>query len=254
MAKTISLIKEGVKYKDDVFHFNYEHDEKDDLIKLASMKNKIFFNSKDNAKIYYGYSFTSATKDQSVKRDFLHHFKDQRINEFDYNKFISESINRLDSAIHLSKIDVILTPKSSSPLALNIAKIIRKKAPHATIIPDAIVKSAIDKIKIDYDGYLKNAKSEDDKKKRIKQLDSDYKFSTKDGNFQTKKIFKSRAKFFSNFLSLNEKEKEALSKVENSNVLIVDDYKVSGITTEEMIRTVNSLQPSQIYLYVLIKR
>lgn len=248
----MKIISEGVNYKNGIFTFNYKKDDIDDVIKLESIKDKVFFNTRLGVKIYYGYTFTEkATGD--VKRNFLHAIKDKKIINFDYSNFILESVRRLATSINLDNIDAILTPKSGSPLASEIAEKISQKS-KALLINGAIVKNTIDKIKIDYDAYNKNAKTDDEKVKRTKQLDKDYKYATKDGGFQIKKVFKPHAKFFSNFLSLNAQEKKSLDKIYGKSILIVDDYKVSGITTEELIKVVKQLNPKEIFIYVLIKR
>jgi len=246
-------IYEGVNYKSGKYKFNYKKDDKTDIIKLEKMQNKIFFNTTLGVKMYYGYSFSSESNND-IKRNFLHAIKDKKISSLDYNSFIEFAVNRLNSTIKLSDFDAILCPKSGSPLAFEIGTIIKSKSPKALLLNDAIIKNNIEKITIDYDSYLKNTKLEDEKKKRIKQLDQDLKYSTKTGGFQMKKVFKSRAKFFHDFLTLNPDKKNSLNKIHDKNVLIVDDYKVSGATTQELIKLVQTLNPKQIYVFVLIKK
>lgn len=247
------FVSEGVSFKNDVYTFNYTKDNVSDAIKLEAIKNKIYFNTKLNVKIFYGYSFQQQVPND-IKRDFLHKLKENKINKFDYNNFILSAIKRFSTAVDLKNIDAILTPKSGSPLASDIAKHIHSLTTKSILINDAIVKNTIDKIKIDFDTYNKNAKTDQEKEKRKKQLERDYKYATKDGNFQIKKVFKSRAKFFHNFLSLNPQQTKILDNIQNSNILIVDDYKVSGITTEELIKTIQVLNPKQITIFVLIKK
>jgi hypoxanthine phosphoribosyltransferase len=236
------MIKEGVKYIDDNFIFNFEHDGQNDIIKLCEIKNH---ESQFMEKLYYyGYKFEDDSKSE-VKSQFIKNIKSNNILKTDIFKFVFKSVEKLDKEINLSTIDCVIFPETRGELVNEILKKIYDYS-HSNLKTIELVKNTVENIKFDYDAFqifFENYNSSDKKiiKRNIEKMLEEAKsfnyFSI--ANAVKKPKYRN---FFKNFLIFkNDKDKKIFEKLENSRILIIDDINTSGSTLKECLRVLNMI-------------
>jgi hypothetical protein len=234
------FITEGIYFDDDNFVFDYRIDEKSHFINLKYNNKFVKVNKKD---IFYSYVMKDNV-DRTIKKLFIKSLKykdEQFISYNDYEKFLNKGILGFLHIIDRN-IDIIIYPKSSSPLNFDIAKKIKDKLGTNTyIVKDSIVKNEIENIKIDA------SKISDKTRKSL------LKYSIKDGEFFLKRIPPQYRKYFFNFLKFdNNIQRDFYNKL-SGNILIVDDILSEGTTINEIEKLVKSFNPSKIIKYVILR-
>jgi hypothetical protein len=251
------MIKEGVTYnpKTEEFQFNWKQDSPGDLINLK-FEPKTYVRKRrggqTNIKIYYAYKFNNV--DNELKDKFTHALKDGMIDKANYELFLQKAVLGFNQIQPINEYDIIIIPESSSPLVYDLALRLKQKAGNVYLAKDALVKNALENIQIDYDSYLKTAKTDEEREKRKKRLDADMRNAIKTGKFKIKGVFGGRRGFFSNFLVFrSEAHREIFNKIANGRVLLVDDQYTTGATTKEMIREILTYVPKELTVFTLLK-
>lgn len=170
--------------------------------------------------------------------------KNLNISEEDLNAFIKRTAIHLYATVpNIEKVDLVVTTKSSSDLAKRLAKEIASKSSDHTLLfaPDSIIKGKINNIKISDE-----IPHEDMRKMLVSIID---KAKTKQ-SFEMKKVPGRLRKFIYDFLEL---DPELVKKVEGKNVLLVDDYLITGSTLQEAFRMIDFLNPASMQAVCFFK-
>lgn len=235
-----NILQEGIYYNDTNFIFDFINDNKNHFINLKFGNKFVKVNNKN---IFYSYRFKDNT-DPTIKKIFLRALKyknETLILSNDYDKFLNKAV--MGFFHNMSKdIDIIIYPKSSSPLNFDIAKRIKDKLGYNTIIAnDIIVKNNIENIKIDTS------------KISVKTAEKLLKIIVNREDFQLKHIPPKFRHYFSNFLKFDDNVQHTYYNKLRNNVLIVDDILTKGTTMRECELLARSLNPNFLLKYVLIK-
>ena len=152
---------------------------------------------------------------------FLRSIKNADFKSDETKKFLTRSAIYATRVIKNLKIDLIVMPKSSSLLVKNFAKEIQKRI-YIPIYYDSFSKTTdMSKIKIDKE----NPKITDP---IIKTLTSILRSAVRDNKLSLTKLLPQNRKFLLNLFKVV--DKKMLKKVNDKNVLIIDDIHTSGCT------------------------
>lgn len=196
---------------------------------------KTFFNLTEEEKLQYAFGkYKAKTPYKSTKNGIVTHslyaakgtalLKDIKNADFkteETKKFLIRSAIYANRVIKNFDIDIIVMPKSSSPLVKNFIKELQKRI-FIPVYYDSFKKTSnFSNIKIDRD----NPKISD---KIIKKLEPILRRAIKEGKLSLTKILPQNRKFLLNLFDVV--DKKMLKKIEGKNVLIADDILTSGTT------------------------
>jgi hypothetical protein len=154
----------------------------------------------------------------------------------DYANFISRTaIFMADKIVRPEKIDVIVTPDSTSHLITDLIKELKLRLPHIRFLPNSYVKPTdLTKITIDYDnGKITPA--------IVKSLEKFLEKSRNDGKFSMKDIpSKQWGKFILGFIE--PAEDIHLKSLVGTKVMVIDDLLSSGATINRIIDNVKEIK------------
>lgn len=231
---------EGIYYNDGEFVFDFKNDDKSHFINLRYNNTYV---KQNNKHIFYSYTFKTSTN-KEIKKIFLKAIKyknETLIDDNDYDLFLKKAVIGLLRETNRD-IDIIVYPKSSSPLNTDIAWAIKNRLGNNTYIgQDLIIKNNVENIIVD------SSKVDEKILERLKI------YADKNGEFSLRLIPPRYRKYFLNFLKFDsEKQKKYIKKLQG-NVLIVDDILTKGTTISESEQLIRSLNPNSVLKYVLIK-
>ena len=152
--------------------------------------------------------------------------------------------------------DVILYPKSSSPLLKRFVDMLHKAYPKVMVTDEAFVKKML---KAEDEAGLLNTEHPDWKKFAEKypdtviELKKSIKRHIKDGVLELKHFYKQHAKFLKNFIEMKDAS-NTLDQVIEKRILVVDDILSSGSTMLEMFRQLREFEPESISGLTIFKR
>lgn len=246
----IGKIDDGVQYNGDTddYNFDFSNDLDDDIIHLT----KRSYNQKLSKTQNFNYfvSYKAGSKYIKGQKDvFLRKLKTKQVDNVDYSTLIETGVKYLDDFIDLKTFDVIITPKSTSPLLKDMLNEIDKYISDDTIVIDSLfVKNSIENIS----NEIKKLKFK--KPETEKSFGKQFSNSISTGEFKMKDIkFMPFRRLITNFLTISDEiEVELVKKISNSKVLIVDDIISTNTTMLEMNRLITELQPNEIFGFVLI--
>lgn len=257
----MKVLIEGITYNTDKnqFDFNFKDDSKDDIMSLKYGSKTVKTTKKGKVRIFFSYQYNKTGNfDKSLIKKFgeaLKNFNFSLIANADFNLFIQKGILGFAASYsNFPKIDLIITPQSSSGLANEIANRIKGKLSNALLVKDSFVKNSLDNIKVDTDAYLAKAKDPADRKKREYYLKYDWKKATEDGTFKIKKVHNSRRNLYKDYIVFNsETDRRVYNALNGGIVLLIDDYLTTGTTIVEMVNQINDFSPAEIVVYTLLK-
>ena len=258
----------GVTYdkEKNVFLFNFEHDGKDDIVKLTGNGYKV---EAFGDCFYYGYEFADSI-DGYLRTAFIKYVKFSNSIQKDeaLSQFIQKAVNDLNRKVNLYKYDLVIMPESSSKVNQYMLRYIYRFA-QPSLHSVELVKSLPQNITFDMQAYeeqylndvLENgrprytAAQKDEVKANIMSMmelihQKDYFTIAKD-------VKKSKLRpYIMNFLSFkNDKDKELYSSIRKQNILVVDDVTTSGSTLSEILRTLRIVnEDNKITIFSLIGR
>jgi hypothetical protein len=164
----------------------------------------------------------------------------------------------------ISNYDLIITAPSQSPLNQIIIDAFKSYVnPEKTLIIDNfLLKNRVKDIKWDNEEYMKVEEKESKNPEQIAKvrrmrdimLKSLYSKGNLNKEFQVKMVTKSSLRrYFHQFMHINDKLDEQLFlKVNNGNVLIIDDSFGSGVTMREATRSIKHLNPKKVDGFILL--
>lgn len=241
------VINDGLYIQDDKVKVRYGKQKFGDPIELlmGKGKNKVpYEKTVGGHKVYASYvvSLTSESGDVSDAKEILYALKGKT-----RSKSLSISPEELESfikrtAVHLwsmvpdmDKTDLVVTIKSSSDFGKRLAKELAAKSSDKTMLysPDSIVKAKIENIKI--------ADAPNDVVRRMLEQVVDR--IKKNQSFEMKKVPGKLRHFVYDFLEIDPK---LVKKIEGRNVVLVDDYLITGTTIAESFRLIDFLAPASL--------
>lgn len=247
------ILSEGVSYdkKNNIFTFNFEHDNDTDIIKLENIGYEV---EQFERCYYYGYEF-SPDVDAKVRKDFIkfikfpESFEDRK----DLQLFISKAVGYLDSKITLPKYNAIIYPQSMSELNRNMLSYI-SRITTTKYIEIELVKELPSKIEFDYERFeLEVLNSYVNDKPRYTQAQKENVLKTISEMMESihnsdyfsiaRDTKKNRYRqYISNYYKFkDEKTKQIYNTLTNSNVLVIDDIVTNGTTIYHLLNTLRSL-------------
>jgi hypothetical protein len=152
--------------------------------------------------------------------------------------------------------DVILYPKSSSPLVKQFVDKLHRAYPKVKIADEAFVKKVLQAG--DEDALLNTQhpdwkKFADENPESVEDLKKNLKRHIKDGNLELKKLYKPYVKFIKNFVEMKDAS-NTLDQVIEKRILVVDDVFSTGSTILEMFRQLREFEPEAISGLTIFKR
>lgn len=153
--------------------------------------------------------------------------------------------------------DLLIYPKSNSELLKMFISKLKIELSGIDIVDDGFIKN----VELDAENieHLLNKDHPDWKKfneehpKEVDKFKKELERNVKRGPLELKKIYKPYLKFVKNFIKFRD-EGEALDKVIDKNVLVIDDILSSGSTMIEMIRQLKEFEPKSLNGLTLFKR
>lgn len=152
--------------------------------------------------------------------------------------------------------EVILYPKSSSPLVKQFVDKLHKAYPKIKIADEAFVKKVLqagDEEALINTQHPDWKKFSDEHPDAADELKKSLKRHIKDGNLELKKLYKPYVKFIKNFVEMKDAS-NTLDHVIEKRILVVDDVLSSGSTMLEMFRQLREFEPETISGLTIFKR
>lgn len=153
----------------------------------------------------------------------LHQLKSQT-NSIEYNKFLNNSQIYAQRILKPLKVDVIVTPISSSSLNKDFCDHLSKRL-NCDFYVESFKKSPINKIEIDFENPKITTRIKEYLTKILQKAEET-------GRFQLSKVPVKDRVFLKNIFEVS--DDKLLTKFQNKNVLIVDDFVSSGATTKNI--------------------
>lgn len=224
-------LSEGIEVKDNslVFNYNKNKSSKDSIgTSFGKSKFKPFKKSGyvlDNKEVFSAYSGGGATEILKA----LKNKNDITYNKENYNYFINRTAVYLTKIIKDNKIQVVISPKSSSNLIIDVMDKIQEKIPELTFFTSVFQKVTTEDIK--------NIHLEDDPRVTDKiRTNFDYikRSAIKNEYFAMVKVDPKFRSFVRGFFQ--EIPEKVIKEVKDKNVALFDDVISSGTTIAEMMR------------------
>lgn len=248
----------GVRPQEDKFIIDYTYNYPEDIIDVVEPQ--LYTTTKHNDIYYFGYKFKDDV-DSNTRTNFIHSIKQigpSALTDEEVDQFIERPLADLDKRINLYHIDCLVYPISNrSPL---VSKIIR--AINSTTSRDMsrcsfeFVKQTPTDISFDFDSFEADYSDHPGYAQMLDYIENillpkihnlDY-FSIAQ-NVKTK--YRPYITGFINFSS--DEDIMKYSKLQGSNILVVDDVNTSGSTLDEILRVLNKVNVGcNIYIYTLI--
>ena len=178
------------------------------------------------------------------------------VNEKQIDQLLTGVVGACKQIMHTLDPDVILYPKSSSPLVKQFVDRLHKAYPKVTFADEAFVKKVL---KAGDEDALLNTQHPDWKKfaaenpDAVEDLKKTLKRHIKDGNLELKKLYKPYVKFIKNFVEMKDAS-NTLDQVIEKRILVVDDVFSTGSTMLEMFRQLREFEPEAISGLTIFKR
>lgn len=256
----------GIKFLDNLFTFNFLHDECHDIMKLTEDVHQVTAFGKC---FYYGYEFADDVEGK-VRTEFIKFLKFSKDlkSEPNLTQFIQRAIDNLHSKINLYDYNLVIMPQSSSKVNQYMLRYIYRFA-QPTLQYMELVKALPEDITFDIKAYekqylddiLENGRpryteqQKESARNSIKEMmdlihQKDYFTIAKDVK---KSKFRPYIFHFLNFK--NDEDKDLCATIRKQNILIVDDVTTSGSTLNEILRALRIInEDNNITIFSLLGR
>lgn len=235
-------LNEGISYKNclDSFEFDFEHDNKTDIIKLT----KSISVYKDLGPCtYFGYEFEQDI-DRDVKKKIIDYLKYS--DDKDIKQLVVRAVNSLYEVVDLSKFKTIIYPESSSKLNNLIINTIHDVCP-VSFNSCKLIKELPKNIEFEYETYknfLKNngvpLKDIETSCKNVeKMIDNIHDLEYFKIGQNTKVKYRGYLKNFFKFP--NQEQMNAYKNLQNSHVLVIDDISTTHATIKYLLQTLRAV-------------
>lgn len=243
-----------------IFNWNYDDHNKDCLY-LDGLEAKDF--DEQGIRYVYAYNYTSNAyeKDKKIIRQYLKSkqgFQDDNVRDL-----VDNGILKLDAIKPLKSLSTIITIKSSKPYSLtNLIHLYLTEYGANQYIDFELVKETYDNIEVNYELISNELRKLHWDSVRIEDFINDFKdrfesWKQKGFLFEMKKILPSKIRpAFTNFLKFKtDEQKQIYKQLQNTEVLIYDDFLTSGSTVKEIIRYLKAINPNnKLTVFVLINQ
>lgn len=247
-------LDKGISYKNclDSFEFDFEHDNKTDIIKLTKSISR--YNDLGPC-TYFGYEFEQGI-DKDIKKKIIDYLKYS--DDKDIKQLVIRAVNSLYEVVDLSKFKTIIYPESSSKLNELIVKSIYHTC-SGTYNSCELVKELPKNIEFDYDTYRKALKLRNVPLKDIetscknveKMMNNIHKLEYFKIGQNTKVRYREYLKNFFKFP--NQEQVDAYKNLQNSKVLIIDDISTTYSTIRYLLETVRAINKNcEIVVFCLV--
>ena len=194
-------------------------------------------------KVYSVYSTKGVNKSTLLKT--IKKQSNLAIANEDYNQFINRTAIFISAKIiKANKIDTIIISQSSSHILLDLIENIANRNPSITFMTKVFTKAKPDQIII-------NKTHSKITPEIINSLEKQVTKAKDNGYFQMKRIKVQFRKFIQNFIELT--ADKSLKKLENQNVLLMDDVISSGITLSAMAQLIELYSPNSVVMATIFK-
>jgi hypothetical protein len=241
------VLTDGLYVQDDKVKVRYGKEKFGDDIELLMGKDKNktpYKKSVGGHTVYASYvvSLSKESGDPSDAKEILYALKGKTrqknltIDPADLDAFIKRTAIHLWGTVpDIEKTDLVVTIKSSSDFGKRLAKELASKSADKTLLysPDSIVKNKIEDIKL---SEAPNSAMEGMLKQIMERAQSK-------GSFEMKKVPGKMRHFVYDFLRI---DPALVKKIEGKNVLLVDDYLITGSTITESFRLIDFLAPASL--------
>lgn len=215
-------LQEDINIENGRLVFNADRD-KDSGIKSSFGKSKKLTPYKKTVDGLVTYSLYQAKTSNST--DILKALKASDFSNEEVQKFLNRSAIYAARVLRSLDVDVIVTPKSSSDLTKEFVKQIQRRTNYDVLIDSFIKRPDLSKVTIDKD-HPKITNSITKSMQRI--LDK----AIKGGSLSVKLFAVPHRKFLKNLFEVT--DEKIYNKIENQNVVIIDDVMTSGTTTQNI--------------------
>lgn len=239
-------LQEGLSIKDGEASINYKSSESDiHSLKMGKDKRKTpyMMNSKlsNFHPVFSSYSFDKGEMNTNILKALKGKESIYSFTEDEINSFVKRTAFHLwSTTIKDLNIDVVVSIKSKSDLGKKFSFEFQKRINSVVYLPDSIMKSHINNVKIKENV----SKAQEVFIQRIIDRNKE-----KGKSFDMKEVPGRERQFISNFLEWN----NIYNKIQDKNVLIVDDYLTTGSTMSEAFRVIDEMKPKNLYGVTLIK-
>lgn len=238
---------EGVRREGEVYKLDFSSDADGDIMSLK-FSNKRRRKMKSGASVYeYYYAFEFDSED----KNFLESLKllDDRISPEEAKMLVNKAVMGFDHTFNAASYDTIVYPQSSSVILKKLATQLHNKAGNAYTIPDSFVKAARSEINFD---YKKIETLQPDTKKEVERVIR--KIKKDEGTFRIHTVWSKYRKFIQDFIIFNkDQDRKVFNSITGKKVILLDDYRTSGTTLREMMKSLLALKPEKITVFILVK-
>jgi phosphoribosylpyrophosphate synthetase len=244
------LLIEGIRYntESDSFDFDWSKDAPGDLMDLKLKSYNKIFSTKAGNKVYYAYKINKDKKQlKNTLRDSIKYL-DTKVNSEDINLMIAKAVASFNQIDPLSSYDLIVTPRSTSPVLELLKNALSAKAGSNTLVSsDMFVKNSIENIT--YNEEKLNKQTPENRDRIVKALNKVF----EKGDWKLRSTQPGHRRFILNFLSFNSAaDKRLFNAILGGKVLIVDDILTEGTTLQNMINLLKSRGANETIGFVLL--
>lgn len=181
-----------------------------------------------------------------------------KIHSKQYDFFIEQLVDACEKLMAVAKPDLVLHPKSSSPLIIDFVARLRQRYPNVKSLGDAFFKKVLSAEDVtplintshpDWEKFVSTHPHEVEKLK----LSLKRQLENNKGQLELKKLYKPYLKFVKNFMELEDSYK-ILDQVIGKRVMVIDDVISSGATMLEMLRQLRDFEPAYLTGLTIFKR
>lgn len=251
-------ISAGVRKEGSGFAIDYNYNAPDDIIYITEPQ--LYSSEHNNNTYYFGYRFTDDSS-STDRTEFIHSVKqigDNPLSDGELEKFIKRPLKYLNAAVNLNDIDCIIYPVSNrSPLVSKMIRCVNDMTPHGINRGSyELVKQAPTELGFDFDAFESDHYGEQGYDNMIKHINETLmpKLHSLDYFSIARNVKAKYRPYITGFLDFKDlAELEKFSKLQGSNVLVIDDINTTGSTLNEILRILNSINRNcNIYVYTLI--
>lgn len=249
----------GVRPDDGDYIFDYRYNLPTDIIEIAQPQ--LYVSSIRNRIYWFGYMFKESVSSKQ-RTAFIHYIKgigNHVISDHDLIQFIELPLGELDKRINMYSLDCLVYPTSGrSKLVSKMISVINAYTSHEMgRVSFELVKKAPTEVEFDWEQLESDTANDPNQYRQMRRYAEDVilpAIRELDYFSLAQNVKPKYRKYIMNYLGFaNERELEKFSKLQGSNILVVDDINTSGSTLNEILRILNKVnQDCNIYVYTLI--
>lgn len=251
-------ITAGVRKSKNKFYIDYTYNAPEDIIQIVEPQ--LYASIHDNDIYYFGYRFNDDTSSKD-RTEFIHSVKQLGENPLSDNQleqFIKRPLKYLSNKINIYNIDCIVYPKSNRSLLVNkMLRAVNDMTSHETNrCSFELVKQAPTEIGFDFESFEMDHSEDPGYQDMLKYISTTLlpKIHSLDYFSIAQSVRSKYRPYITGFLNFeNPEDIEKFSKLQGSNILVIDDVNTTGSTMHEILRILGKLNNNaSIFVYTLI--